>query len=96
MRSLGSVRFDVPDQSTIASTTEEAEEARLHSAQTGSLLPFCAVGKVPVPLGRECRWETKTPWPHCGSEAEGGAGTGGSGNLSQHSHAVSCPRKGAN
>jgi len=28
----------------------------------GELAPTHAAGKVPVPLGRDCQWETTGPW----------------------------------
>merc|ERR1712083_299044 len=55
----------------------------------GEHAPIHAVGKVPVPLGRECQWETTKSWPSCCSDASGGAAQTGLGFLPQHSHAVS-------
>ena len=59
------------------------------------LAPEHAAGKVPVPLGRECQWETtgqrlKLAVKLCVELFRLGAG-----HLQQHSHAVST-REGAN
>ena len=41
---------------------EGAGQAWPRSGHTGSLLPDMLRGKVPVPFGRECHWETRRPW----------------------------------
>ena len=75
----------------------ELADAKRRSTQPThrELAPQHAAGKVPVPWGRECHWETKRPAPEACSEALCRAVWQGAGHLQKHSHAVST-RLGAN
>ena len=53
------------------------------------LAPKYAAGKVPVPWGRKCHWETRRPLPGAVSEAFGGVVVLVFGPLQQQSYAMS-------
>ena len=53
------------------------------------LAPSYAAGKVPVPSGRECHWETRRPLPCSLQRSSRGVVVAGFGPLQQQSHAMS-------
>ena len=53
------------------------------------LAPKYAAGKVPVPWGRKCHWETRRPLPGAVSEAFGGVVVLVFGPFQQQSYAMS-------
>ena len=53
------------------------------------LAPSYAAGKVPVPSGRECHWETRRPLPCSLQRSSRGVVVAGFGPLQQQRHAVS-------
>ena len=53
------------------------------------LAPSFAAGKVPVPSGRECHWETRRPLPCSLQRSSRGVVVAGFGPLQQQSHAMS-------
>merc|ERR1712232_32140 len=70
-----------------------AGEARLRSAQTGSLLPATLWGKSPCLGAESVSRRPRDPGLVVGSEATSGAAAVGVGHSQQHSHAVSAPTR---
>ena len=65
------------------------QEKRCRAATHRELAPSYAAGKVPVPSGRECHWETRRPLPCSLQRSSRGVVVVGFGPLQQQSHAMS-------